>query len=95
MVLSSHLQTRVHGCWVTARGGIERGGGKHRHDGRAHERPGIVRTFFPIGGGATDVAGDNGRDACAYTTDGAVEAAERLRVDLAAADLLVELEWVY
>ena len=54
-----------------------------------------MRTFFPIGGGAADVAGDNGRDACAYTTDGAVEGAEQLRVDLVAADLLVELEWVY
>ena len=56
---------------------------------------GVVRTFFPIGGGAVDVAGDDGRDACAYTTDGAAEAAERLRADLAAADLLVELERVY
>jgi hypothetical protein len=54
-----------------------------------------VRTFFPIGGGAADVAGDDGRDACAYTADGVVEAAKRLRVDLAAADLLVELKWVY
>ena len=95
MVLTSHLRTRAYGCWVAARGGIERGGGKHRHDGRAHERPGIMRTFFPIGGGAADVARDNGRDACVYTTDGAVEAAEQLRVELVAADLLVELEWVY
>jgi hypothetical protein len=54
-----------------------------------------VRTFFPIGGGAADVAGDDGRDACAYTAEGVGEAAKRLRVDLAAADLLVELKWVY
>ena len=95
MVLTSRLRTRAYGCWVAVRGGIERGGGKHRHDGRAHKRPGVVRTFFPIGGGAADVAGDDGRDACAYTADGVVEAAKRLRVDLAAADLLVELKWVY
>jgi hypothetical protein len=95
VVLTSHLRTRTYGCWVAVRGGIERGGGKHRHDGRAHKRPGVVRTFFSIGGGAADVAGDDGRDACAYTADGVVEAAKRLRVDLAAADLLVELKWVY
>ena len=54
---------------------------------------GVVRTF-PTGG-AADVAGDDGRGACASRTDEAVEMAERLRADLAAADLLVELERVY
>jgi S1-C subfamily serine protease len=58
----------------------------------AHTRGrGVVRIFLT---GAADVAGD-GLGAGAALTDEAVEAAERLRADLAAADLLVELERVY
>ncbi|KAL3761909.1 hypothetical protein ACHAW5_006138 [Stephanodiscus triporus] len=56
---------------------------------------GIVRIFRA--GAVADVVGDDGRGEPGTTalTDEVVEAAERLRAVLAAADLLVELERVY